>query len=116
RAQFFIGVPHLAEIAKSHVAAIWQGNGGFRQRLHISRIAECADRLFAIADFTTATAEIGIGGAQLAVHVGGGDAVGIKPRRIEFYTDFPIGAAVAVDAANAALALESPFDGVIDKP
>ena len=57
-ARFFIGVDHIAKLAEPDRGARRQRDGGIGQLLHGGLIAERADRLFAVADFGAARAEV----------------------------------------------------------
>jgi hypothetical protein len=114
--EFLVGVVDRAKFAEPDIAAVRQRNCGVGQGLGVLGVAQCPDRLFAVADFPAAAAQIGIGCPELPVHIGCGDAIGVQPGRIKFDADFPVGTAIAIHLGDAALTLQRPLDGVIHKP
>ncbi len=116
RLRFLVGVRDGSQFGQADIASVRQADRGVLQGLHRPGVAECADRLLASGNLTAAGAKVCIGAAQLGVDVGGGDAEGVQPVRINLDADLAVGAAVAVDAADAGLPLKRALDRVVDEP
>ena len=80
------------------------------------RAAERADRLRLAADLRLAAGQVDVDGAELAVHLVGGDAVGEHARGIEFDADFAIDAAEALHRADAGHGEQFALQIVVDEP
>ncbi len=72
----------------------------------LSRAGEGADRLFLPADLAAAASEVDVHRADLAVHVGRGDAERHQAVGIELDADFARDAADALDPADALQTLQ----------
>ena len=109
-------VRHRAEVVQPHLAAgrqAYHRAGEFVQR---SRAGERADRLIVLADLGAAAGEIDIRAAQAAADVEGGEADGLQPVGIERDENLALHAADALDLGDAAHALQSALDHVVDEP
>jgi hypothetical protein len=116
RLRFLISILDRAEIGELDEAAVGERDRRIGELRDIAGIAEHADGLFAAGDLATAGAEVDIGAAQLLAHRKRGDAISIQLVRVELDTHFAIGAAIAVDAADARLALKGALDRIVDEP
>ncbi|MNV13945.1 hypothetical protein D3C71_1046120 [compost metagenome] len=111
-----IGVCDRAELGKLDETAVGKRNRGVGKLAHIACVAERADGLLVTANLAAAGAEVDIGAAQLAVHLGCGDAIGVELFGAQRNAHLAVGAAVTVDLADAGLALQRALDRVIHEP
>ena len=110
------GVGDGAELVEAHLARLGQRDHGAGQLLDGVLAGERADGLLAAGDLAAAAGQVDVGGAQLAVHVAGRDAVGEQPVGIERDADLALDAADALDLRDALHALQRAHDGVVDEP
>ena len=78
--------------------------------------AKRADGLFLRADLAAPARQVGVGGKQLLIDVGGRDPKRGEARRIELHADFATGAAISLNAADALETLDIADNDVIDMP